>query len=138
MSRDFQKILSFLSEHHVLSLATSSDLQLNVCNLFYAFDEKILSFVVASSNETTHIQNILKNPTIAGSVVLETKIIGKIQGLQFRGLFIPLEDLDLKKLYFKSFPYAIAMSPKLWQIKVNWFKLTDNRLGFGKKIVLEV
>jgi uncharacterized protein YhbP (UPF0306 family) len=27
------------------------------------------------------------------------------------------------------------MQPKLWQIKVSYFKLTDNRLGFGKKII---
>jgi uncharacterized protein YhbP (UPF0306 family) len=27
------------------------------------------------------------------------------------------------------------MNPKLWQIKVEHFKLTDNTLGFGKKII---
>ena len=50
-------------------------------------------------------------------------------------MFAPLEDKELKKLYFKAFPYALALSPKLWQIKVNYFKMTDNRLGFGKKII---
>jgi len=27
------------------------------------------------------------------------------------------------------------MNPKLWQIKVNYFKMTDNKLGFGKKLI---
>ncbi|WP_372998163.1 pyridoxamine 5'-phosphate oxidase family protein [Sulfurimonas sp.] len=137
MSSDLEKIVNFISKHHVMSLATSADSELSVCNLFYAFDGKEISFVVASSDDTTHIQNILKNPNIAGSIVLETKTIGKIQGLQFKGKFLEANDESLKKLYLKTFPYAIAMSPKLWQIKIDYFKMTDNNLGFGKKIILQ-
>ncbi len=137
MDENLKKIVSFLNEHHVMSLATFGDLELSVCNLFFAYDPQEISFIVASSEETTHIQNILKNPNVAGSVVLETKTIGKIQGLQFRGNFMSLEDSRLKKLYFKTFPYALVMNPKLFQIKINHFKLTDNRLGFGKKIIWE-
>ena len=49
--------------------------------------------------------------------------------------FQTLKDDSLKKNYFKAFPYALAMNPKLWQIRVDFFKLTDNTLGFGKKII---
>lgn len=132
-----KKIESFLDEHHVLSLATSYKNELSVCSLFYAYEKNSSTFVVASSEDTTHIQHILKNKQVAGSVVLETKKVGKIQGLQFRGEFEVLEDNDLKKLYFKSFPYALTMNPKLWKIKVNYFKFTDNTLGFGKKFIWE-
>lgn len=135
MQNDLVKIDAFLAKHHVLSLATTDGLELSTCNLFYAFDLEKISFVIASSDETTHIKNISKNPNVAGTVVLETKIVGKIEGVQFRGDFLPLEDEALKKLYFKNFPYALAMNPKLWQIKINYFKLTDNTLGFGKKII---
>ncbi len=135
MQNDLEKIDSFLAKHHVLSLATSDGFELSACNLFYAFDVAEISFVVASSNETTHVKNISKNRNVAGTVVLETKIVGKIEGVQFRGDFLPLEDEALKKLYFKSFPYALAMNPTLWQIKISYFKLTDNTLGFGKKII---
>lgn len=135
MTNDLDKIDTFLQEHHVLSLATFSDDELSSCNLFYAFDKDKNSFVVASSDDTTHIQNILKNPSIAGTVVLETKTVGKIQGVQFRGEFLESDEKELKSLYFKKFPYALAMNPKLWIIKINYFKMTDNRLGFGKKII---
>lgn len=135
MQNDLEKIDAFLAKHHVLTLATSDGLELSACNLFYAFDLEKNSFVVASSDETTHIKNISKNQKVAGTVVLETKIVGKIEGVQFRGEFLLLADEELKKLYFKAFPYALAMSPKLWQIKINYFKLTDNTLGFGKKII---
>ncbi len=138
MDKDFKRIVDFLDEHHVLSLATNGDDGVSVCNLFYAFDKDTHSFVVASSEDTLHVKHTLQNYNIAGSVVLETKTVGKIQGLQFRGEFLHVEDEGLKKFYFKTFPYALAMSPKLWQIKVNYFKLTDNRLGFGKKVILNM
>ena len=134
-TNNLDKIDLFLQEHHVMSLATLSDSELSACNLFYAFDKYNTSFVVASSDDTKHIENIIKNPFVAGTIVLETKTIGKIQGVQFRGEFLALKDENLKKLYFKTFPYALAMNPTLWQIKINYFKMTDNRLGFGKKII---
>jgi len=135
MKKDLEKIASFLDEHHVLSLATSDFNELSVCSLFYTYSQISNSFIVASDDKTLHIEHINKNKNIAGNIVLETKAIGKIQGVQFRGEFLALEEERLKQLYFKSFPYAKLMKPKLWQIKVNYFKMTDNRLGFGKKII---
>lgn len=135
MDSSLVKIGSFIQKHHVMSLATSLDDEISVCSLFYAYEPNTKTFVVASSNDTTHIQHILKNPKIAGNIVLETKIVGKIQGVQFRGFFSKLEDEKLKKLYFKSFPHAIIMKPDLWKIEVDYFKMTDNTLGFGKKLI---
>lgn len=137
MDKNLKKINLFLSKHHVMNLATSIGDELSVCGLFYAFSVDKLSFVVASSDDTTHIKHINKNSKIAGSIVLETKEVGKIQGVQFRGNFFPLQNSSLKKLYFKAFPYAIVIKPTLWQIKVDYFKMTDNRLGFGKKLIWE-
>ncbi|MCF6340477.1 MAG: pyridoxamine 5'-phosphate oxidase family protein [Sulfurimonas sp.] len=135
MKINLQKIYQYLTKHHLLNLATIDKDEVSVCSLFYAFDKEKLSFVVASSDETVHIQNILINSFVAGSIAQETKIIGKIQGVQFKGKFSLLKDKSLKNLYFKTFPYALAMSPKLWVIKVKYFKMIDNTLGFGKKII---
>jgi len=138
MSRDLEKIVKFLDNHHVMSLATSLNDEVSACSLFYAFDRDELSFIVASRDETLHIEHIKQNPNIAGNILLETQKIGKIQGVQFRGTMSELKDDKLKKIYFSSFPYALALLPKLWQIKVRYFKMTDNKLGFGKKIIFEV
>lgn len=135
MLEKLNKIDTFLKKHHVLTLATTNGAELSACNLFYVFDKESVSFIVASSAETIHIQHILQNPKIAGTVVLETKTVGKIEGVQFRGEFLGLDDEAIKSAYFKVYPYALAMNPKLWQIKINYFKLTDNTLGFGKKII---
>lgn len=133
MEANLKRIEAFIKKHHVMSLATSSDDEISVCNLFYAY--KNSSFVVASSYDTTHIKHILKNKKVAGSIVLETKIVGKIEGLQFVGEADVLRDETLEKAYFKAFAYAIALKPTLWKIRVDSFRLTDNKLGFGKKII---
>lgn len=138
MSDDLKKITAFIKEHHVMTLATSDGNGVSACSLFYAYDEKSISFVVASSDDTTHIKHIELNPDVAGNILLETQQVGKIQGLQFQARMSELFDDKLKKLYFKAFPYALALQPKLWQIRVKRFKMTDNRLGFGKKLIFEV
>lgn len=135
MNEKLEKIVSFIDKHHVMSLATALEDEVSVCSLFYAYEKEKKCFVVASNDETLHIQHISKNNKVAGNILLETKTVGKIQGLQFRGLFLPMEDEGLKKIYFKAFPHARVMNPKLWYIDVDYFKLTDNQLGFGKKII---
>lgn len=133
MHQNLKKIEAFIKKHHVMSLATSSDDEISVCNLFYAYKDEC--FVVASSYDTTHTKHILKNKKVAGSIVLETKIVGKIEGLQFVGECEKLEDEALRSSYFKTFSYALLMNPTLWKIRVDSFKLTDNKLGFGKKVI---
>jgi len=135
MSSSLEKIEEFIDKHHVMSLATSCENELSVCSLFYAYDSLSQSFIVASSTDTSHIQHISKSSKIAGNILLETKKVGEIKGLQFKGEFNYLHENKLKLFYFKRFPYALALSPKLWQIKVDYFKFTDNSLGFGKKLI---
>jgi len=135
MDTNLDRITDFIEGHHVLTLATTVANDVNACSLFYAYDALSRSFIVASAEDTQHIKNIKINPKIAGNILLETNEIGKIQGLQFKGEFLVLRERKLKALYFKTFPYALALAPKLWQIKIEFFKLTDNRLGFGKKLL---
>ena len=138
MDTNLQKIEDFIDEHHVLTLATAVENDVSACSLFYAYDMEHKSFIVASSEDTEHIENILQNPKVAGNILLETKELGKIQGLQFKGEFCKLRESRQKLLYFKTFPYALALAPTLWEIKVHSFKLTDNRLGFGKKLTWQL
>jgi len=135
MDTNLEKITNFIEEHHVFTLATAVENDVSACSLFYAYDKASNTFIVASSEDTQHMKNIKQNPKIAGNILLETKEVGKIQGLQFRGEFKEVQSAKLKALYFKSFPYALALAPKLWQIEVDFFKLTDNRLGFGRKLI---
>jgi len=133
MPKTVEKIEAFLEKHHLLSLATSADDRPQSASLFYAYDPTHIAFIVASDTKTEHIQNVLLNNAVSGTVALETEEVGKIQGLQFKAVMLPA-DKEASKLYYKAFPYALAMQPKLWTITLEQMKFTDNRLGFGKKL----
>ncbi|NPA65394.1 MAG: hypothetical protein GXO11_00785 [Epsilonproteobacteria bacterium] len=135
---DIQKIEDFISKHHVLTIATVRNNTPYTCSAFYAYDTQQRCFIFASDEKTQHIQNILSNPNIAANIHLETKEIGKIQGLQIEGICTKVENKALAKYYFKTFPYALALQPTLWKITPKHFKYTDNRLGFGKKVLIDL
>ncbi|MCI4406620.1 MAG: pyridoxamine 5'-phosphate oxidase family protein [Sulfuricurvum sp.] len=126
------KIIAFIQKHHLLALATRGE-RLWCCSMFYAYDAQSISFIVASDESTEHMRNALQNSHVAGTVALETKTVGKIQGVQFSGEIEVCPD-TLKSLYFEAFPYARVMNPTLWSIRLDEVKMTDNTLGFGKKI----
>ncbi len=133
-----KRVVEFIHEHHVLTLATSKDNKPYCANCFYAYLEDENAFVFTSDDDTKHIKDAMLQNEVAGSVVLETKTVGKIQGIQFAGtLFEPDNELlsKAKKAYLKSFPYAVLMKTTLWVLKLNFIKMTDNRLGFGKKLI---
>ena len=133
MPKTLEKVALFLAKHHLLSLSTSSDNKPHSASLFYAYDPKSVSFIVASDAKTEHIKNVLTNPNVSGTVALETDEVGKIQGIQFQA---QMKEATKEEgtLYFKAFPYAKVMHPTLWLITVYTIKMTDNRLGFGKKL----
>ena len=132
------KFIKFIKKHHVLTIATSVDNRPWCANCFYAFSEEEAMFVFTSDQETKHASDAIKNNRVAGSVVLETSVVGKIQGLQFTGnMYEPKGELlkKAKLFYMKRFPFAVLMDTHLWVIELDYMKLTDNRLGFGKKLI---
>ncbi len=134
------RIIRFFRKHHVLTIATAVDNQPWCANCFYVYFEEDNSLVFTTGTDTRHGQEFLKNPLVAGSVVLETFVVGKIRGIQFQGIVSePGEELlaRVKTLYLRRFPVAVLMDTHLWHLKLNYIKMTDNRLGFGKKIVWE-
>ena len=135
-----ERVSDFIKEHHVLTLATSKDNQAYCSNCFYTYLEDEASFIFSSDLDTRHIQEAIQNNKVAASILLETKTIGKIQGLQIIGILHEAKDDILKKAkkaYLKQFPYAILKSTKLWILECKYIKMTDNRLGFGKKLIWE-
>jgi uncharacterized protein YhbP (UPF0306 family) len=73
-------------------------------------------------------------------VVLETKRVGILRGVQFQGrVQQPVGHLAerAKRAYLVRFPYALLKPAPLWVVVLHTVKFTDNRLGFGKKIYWE-
>lgn len=135
-----KRIIAFIKKHHVLTLATAAEGAPYCSNLFYTYLEEKNVFVFTSSENTRHAAEMKNDGRVAGSVVLETEIVGKIQGLQFQGIVLKPEGELLeaaRTAYLKRFPFAVFMDVELWVLELTFAKLTDNRLGFGRKLVWE-
>ena len=135
-----KRILKLISRHHVFTLATSEDNKPYCCSCFYTYIEEKNLFIFTSEKNTRHIEQALKQPFVAGTIALETRIIGKIRGLQFTGQMKEVKGLDLldaRKAYIRKFPYTMPFlkDTAFWSLAPEFIKLTDNRLGFGTKLI---
>jgi len=131
-------IIRFLKQHHLLTLATSNDDKPYCCSCFYVYNDKENYFLVTSDNDTRHISEVLKQSCVSCAIALETTMVGKIQGIQFTGTMRKIGEADSHKektAYIKRFPVAVFSELLLWRIEPDFIKFTDNRLGFGKKMI---
>lgn len=129
-----ERFVRFLRRHHVLTLATVAEGLPYCSNAFYCYDKERNLIVFTSDPATRHAQEMERNPRVAASVVLETKIVGRVQGLQLCGTATRADE-RAKRTYLKRFPYAALAELTLWAIEPDFMKLTDNTLGFGKKLI---
>ncbi|MFH0841621.1 MAG: pyridoxamine 5'-phosphate oxidase family protein [Bacteroidota bacterium] len=135
-----RRIIKFFRKHHVLTIATTVKDEPWCATCFYVYLEEENALIFTTDLKTRHGQEFLKNSNVAGTVALETKIIGKIQGIQFQGIVTePDGELTgkVQKAYLTRFPVAMLMDTHLWVVTLTHIKFTDNRLGFGKKLVWE-
>jgi len=134
------RMVKFLHRHHVMTLATCCNNQPWCCQCFYVYIDRLCGLVFTSDETTRHIVEAVGQPFVAGSIVLESKIVGKLQGIQFEGKLTEADDdllREIKNAYIKRFPFALLMDTKLWFLELTTMKMTDNRLGFGKKLYWE-
>jgi len=131
-------------------------------NIFYAWMPAENIFVFTTDRHTRHGAQMERNPNVAASIVLETKVVGLVRGLQMLGVAervvegaakrpegALLEGADeaarpdkaritgTRKAYLRRFPYAALADLELWTLRPTYLKMTDNLLGFGKKLIWE-
>ena len=156
------RIVKFIRKHHVLTLASSRHNIPWTAHCFYAFLEEEKALVFTSDDDTRHAREMLANQVVAGGIALETKVVGKIRGIQLTGRAFKAEKQKSRKAeskrkeegtmdknnlqpatrnlqqarraYLTRFPYAALMKTTLWILEIDTIKFTDNRLGFGKKL----
>lgn len=132
-----ESMISFIRKHHVLTLAVACNSDVWVSHCFYAYDAILNRFVFTSDDNTRHVEMIVQNNRVSAGIALETKVVGNIQGIQISGRIEKPEGDDYekaKKTYLKRFPYAILVKTSFWVLYPQYAKMTDNRLGFGKKL----
>jgi hypothetical protein len=132
-----KKISNYISENKVLTIATSVNNVPYCANCFYVFDEDKKILIFLSDESTRHITEAIYNKNVAGTINTEVTTVAKIQGIQFTGEFIQPNEEE-KKLFYESyydkFPFARAKPSPIWGIQLHTIKMTDNTLGFGKKL----
>ena len=130
-----KRITDFIKRHHTLNLATVSSEGMPYCAAcFYAYDKERNRLIFTSDDTTRHAQEMAVNPNVACAITLETRVVGKVQGLQICGTALRGDEED-KRHYIKRFPYTALAQLNIWAIEPTFLKLTDNTLGFGKKLI---
>ncbi|MES2285634.1 MAG: pyridoxamine 5'-phosphate oxidase family protein [Bacteroidota bacterium] len=135
-----EKIQSFMDNQKNLTFCTAADNTPHCASCFYSYISEGDLIVFKSDKNTKHIINALSNDKVAGTIMPDVGKVGTIRGIQFSGKFkIPKDDLlvQAKKKYYGKYPFALAMAGDLWVIELQFVKMTDNTLGFGKKIIWE-
>lgn len=130
-----ERIAKFIAKHHVLTLATVDDSGAPYCaNCFYAYDRQRNALIFTSDLSTRHAAQMTADARVAISIVLETRIVGRVQGLQICGT-ARRADTAAERRYIARFPYAAVAPLTLWTVEPTYMKFTDNTLGFGKKMI---
>jgi uncharacterized protein YhbP (UPF0306 family) len=139
-----ERLVVYLREHRVATLAVEATGQPHAAAVFYAADDD-LGLVFVSDPLSRHGQALLALGTVAGTVQSDRQEWHEITGVQFHGNVRQLAGAERGRgweLYTARFPFlltdnvvltgALAKSA-LWKIEPDWMRLIDNRLGFGHK-----
>jgi uncharacterized protein YhbP (UPF0306 family) len=135
---DLKHILTFLKKNHVLALCAAADGEMWSANCFYVTDADRMTLYFMTELKTLHGTLMSRSPQIVGTIAPHPKTIALIKGIQYRGEATVLageEERHARHLYCKHFPVAIAMKAPVWALKLRHIKMTDNTLGFGKKLL---
>ena len=101
---------------------------------FYAIDvEKGLLYFKSSTN--SHHASLLQDFVRVSGTIQPDKLNPLIiKGIQFSGLVLPPEATpSASTIYHARFPMALAMSGRVWTIRLDQVKMTDSTTGFGQK-----
>jgi len=141
-----QRVLSYLRDHHVATLATCGDQGLWAAAVFYANRGSTIYFL--SAPKSRHCLNLEHNPQVAVTIQEDYSDWLEIKGIQLEGVAEEIsgaEEALARKLYGQKFPVVglLAQAPAAIVkalAKVRWYKIdpsrlyfVDNSLGLGNR-----
>ena len=130
------KVLSYLGNHNVLTLATTGPEGVWAAAVFYVNEG--FTFYFLSAPTTRHSRNIAHHPTVAGAIQEDYKNWPEIKGIQFEGEARRLEGPEQAKaieLYGRKFPIVGKLDQAPPEIvkamsKIAWYTVVPTRLYF--------
>lgn len=131
------RIISFIEEQKVATICCVDEENKPYCfSCFFAFDEQRNFLYFKTSANTKHLPLLMQNPNVAGTIQPDKLNPLAIKGLQFTGVMTENAE-HASAHYYKKYPFALAMPGVVWAIQLDYIKMTDNTLSFGKKIIWE-
>lgn len=132
------RIVQFISKQTCATVCCVAENGTPYCfNCFYVFNSQDALLYFKSSTATHHSALMMKNNSVAGTILPDKLSMLQIKGIQFDGIVLP-DDHPLTRQahghYYKKHPTALAMPGEMWAIQLNNIKMTDNTLGFGSKL----
>jgi len=131
-----EKILHYIRVHHQMTISVIHNNESWSANCFYVFDDEEISLIFVSDPKTRHASGFIETSKVSGTISDVTENIIEIKGIQFSGVVESLENEELKisrKKFTRKFPLAKIKQIKFWKIKLDYIKMTDNKLLFASK-----
>jgi len=140
------RVLRYLQDHNVATLATCDSGNPWSAALYYASDEYILYFL--SSPTSRHCRDLDQNPHVAVTIQEDYSDWLEIKGIQIEGIaseISGIEEEKARRLYGQKFPVVGMLSRAPSAVvkalaKVSWYKIVpqrlyfiDNSLGLGNR-----
>jgi uncharacterized protein YhbP (UPF0306 family) len=133
-----QVIRDYIAEVIHMSLASCRDNKPWVCELHFAYDEK-LNLYFRSKPSRRHSAEISANPHVAGNIISEHKVGDDVRGVYFEGRAELLENVGEEHPAYKLYCERFETGPeileeareedghKFYKIAVSTFYLFDGR-----------
>ncbi len=134
-----ENIIQFLKEQTCSTICCIDEQQQPWCfSCFYAFNEDEGLLYYKSAADSQHSLLLKKNPIIAGTVLPDKLNKLVVKGIQFQGVLLDVLHPKAARasfFYHKKHPMALAIPGDMWTVKIEYIKMTDSTMGFGKKII---
>ncbi|RKS84662.1 hypothetical protein DES39_1873 [Orbus hercynius] len=135
---DLNKIITYLTKKTTLTLCCVDKEVPYCCNCFYVLNKAKMMLYITSSFNTHHANIMLKSQQVAGTINDQARSVAYIQGVQYTGQITLLNNEDeqqARNLFCQAYPIAKLKEAPMWAITLSMLKMTDNKLGFGKKFL---
>lgn len=141
-----KRVLAFLAEHHVMTLATIGEDGPWAAAVFYAHDDLKLYFLSAPTSR--HAENLARDPRVAATLQRDYDDWPGIRGLQIEGrvrTVAPADEARIRALYQQRYPLVgggAGVPRAIMEAlnKIRWYELVpkdiyliDNTLGFAHR-----
>lgn len=153
MSEDLTaRVIAFLDEHNVMSLATSGSDGVHAANLFYTRSHLTLFWV--SDPGTRHSRDIEAHARVAATIAAGADDFRTIRGLQIHGSARRISDaarrIELLALMAVRYPFLRRLEnapealriafgkAQIYELSPTDIVLIDNTKGFGHKETLRL